>query len=186
MSTTSSPTGKTMKTLDWRQNDDLFFQECLTGHFWERYVGLFLSKQRLDVQLGEQTLRENIEEAEAYADQVDLVCQGANLEIKSRSLLFTSPSDLPFPDMIVDTVSGWEKKSPEPDFVVAISQLSGAMVYLPTTTRSRWERRRAYDRVRRIEGLFYFASRELWSPIHELVLDLRYWGKEVPALGEER
>lgn len=164
-----------MTRVPWALNDELFLQECRTGHFWERHVASFLAQQGLCVELGEQLLREHISQASAYIDTIDLLCEGVPVEVKSRSLTFHTPADVPFVDVFVDTQKGWDAKTIVPAHVLCISQNTGAMIYLDVEeTRDRWVSRSAYDRVRDFTDVFYYADRKLWHPIEHFVRKVRF------------
>lgn len=155
---------------DWLNNDALFTTECRKGHAWERYVASFLSLQGLHVDVKPQHIRNHVSQRHRYKNTVDLSCEGALIEVKSRHLVFHTPSDFPHPTIFVDTVSGWDAKYPKPDALLCVSQQTGAMICLGTSkTSSQWGVSVKRDHTRGIEDSFYEAPRDLWKPIESLV-----------------
>lgn len=158
----------------WCENDDLFAEELEKGHFWERQVGRFLSSRDLQVEGGEQSFRGSIEEAPEYASIIDLTVEDIPIEVKSRELKFHTPGDFPYDTAIVDTVSGWEAKEVTPKYVICVSQLTNAMMFLDVDdTRPSWVEEGKEDEKRGILDLFYLCPTELWQPVEVLVSRLR-------------
>lgn len=70
------------------------------------------------------------------------------LEIKVRSISFTSPSDFPYPTVFVDDQSGLSK-GPEPFAWVFVSKPTGAWVWTSCLDRDeRWGFQDVYDTMR--------------------------------------
>lgn len=159
--------------MNWFQNDALFTQECRKGHKWEKYVAAFLKLQGLEVELKEQTIREHVRDAPQYKPSSDLLCEGVLMEIKSRGIIFHTPGDFPYETIFVDTENGWVAKNPRPKAIICISQKTGAMMWLPSSTESQWKKTTRTDHVREIEDTFYEAERKLWKPIHILCQTLK-------------
>ena len=154
----------------WRGNDALALQELETGYRYQYLVGERLRLAGLSVGLPELEIAETAEEALAFAQERDLTVNGHVLEVKSRALYFTSPSDFPFETAIVDTVRGWDQKQPEPLAVVMVSQSTEAMVVLPVRrSRSAWTTAILRDRVRDLTDTFYLAPRSSLVPFSSLV-----------------
>ena len=77
-------------------------------------------------------------------DAVGLV----QLEIKVRSLKFTSPDDFPYPTVFVDDFKGLSK-GPEPFAWIFLSQHTGAWVWTSCLDRNdEWQFQEVYDSMR--------------------------------------
>lgn len=162
----------TAPKLDWFKNDDLFFSELDKGHAWERYVAHFFTLRGLTPKLGEQSKRASLDEIARYSPHCDLQCEGAFFEVKSREVLFHSPQDFPYEDICVDTFDGWKKKDPKPEGVICVSQITGAMIYLSTSTEEEWKLISRRDQKRGIWDLFYDAPKSLWVPVENMIPQL--------------
>jgi hypothetical protein len=70
------------------------------------------------------------------------------LEVKSRrsTCPFTCADDFPFPDVFVDTESGWRDKEEKPDYYAIVSQDTEAIVAVDGKTRDEWKTRKVFDR----------------------------------------
>lgn len=147
----------------WAENDELFKQQLLEGRKWEQYVCQRIENWGFDPELGVLKVRDHIDEAAEYADQVDLKVMGYVIEVKSRDQRFTNPDDFPFDDVFIDTVRGIGAKT-DPDFYVCVSQYTKRMIALPVaSTRKRWQQVERLDRVRGIRDLFYTCDKEHWK-----------------------
>lgn len=174
---------------DWFDNNELFVKECKDGHRWERYVATFFNLQGLPVALSKQTIREHVSQAKLYKKGSDLRVAGMLMEVKSRNVAWNTPKDFPYDDILVDTVSGWEAKSPVPRVIVCVSRKTSAMMYLPVkATKADWDQVLKHDNVRDIEDNFYVAWKGLWRPIDELVTKLRNHcrAKQIDKMLEDR
>lgn len=172
--------------VNWFANDELFFKECREGHKWQVHVGEFFASQGLPVQIPELTFRGNpnvldYTDADAklwaearqksemarveYVNTKDLLVCGKVIEVKSRRLKFTCPSDYPFSMIFVDTVSGYDQKDPKPVMYVCVSQETGKMICTLTRNSHLWSKTKTFDKVRKIWVVNYVASWTLWHPI---------------------
>jgi hypothetical protein len=68
--------------------------------------------------------------AEFARTQKDLEVGGIVIEVKSRTLSFTSRADYPYSTVLLDTVRGWQAKDKKPDIYVIVSQPTGAILAL--------------------------------------------------------
>jgi len=171
---------------DWFENDALFCQECKKGHFWERYVAFFFAGQGLKVELGPQQIRENVAQAAAYVQEVDLFIEGHPVEVKSRAVTFHTRNDFPYPDIMVDTVKGWDAKEPKPTWVICVSQVTGAIITLVGLDKETWTAREVDDQTRKIRDTFYFAEKGYWYPVETCVSWFRqHRAAKAPLLGRD-
>lgn len=134
------------------------------GLVWEQKLAQLLRENGLDVDNPVLELRDE-SDVSAISDftrnQEDLVANGKVIECKSRSLSFKSPDTFPYPDIIVDTKSGWERKANKPSFYVFWSDKTGELVAIDGATRSKWKERRMTDRARRMPDTFLIAPKSL-------------------------
>lgn len=157
----------------WLQNNKLFLQECAKGHRWELIVAGFLLLQGLQVELHEQVIRDDVSKRHEIEDRGDLTVEGILAEVKSRGVVFHTPADFPHDTAMVMTVADWNQKKLKAQIVICISQATGALMWIPTCTRERWEATKRVDSVRGITDTFYEAPKSLWSPIEALAPILR-------------
>jgi hypothetical protein len=160
---------------DWFSNDDLFRSELEAGHLWATYVADQLRESGIDAVLTPLEWRDDIDDRHRFADERDIEVGTSagpvTIEAKSRRLPFSSdPATYPYDTALVDTVSGWERKSVEPKAVVLVSRQSRAMLVIPVrTTRSKWTIKSTRDRVRGIDDDWYQCPRNLLVPFASLV-----------------
>lgn len=158
-------------SLDWYENEDLFRKEVGEGHLWERYVGMFLRLQGLEVELTEQEIRDHLHNRHKHEGSIDMRVNRVQVECKSRKVAFTSPLDFPYQDIFVDTVRGWDTK--EPAYTICVSRHTGAMIAISATTKEHWMVKATHDRTRDMDQSFYEAPKHLWLPVNKLVDRLR-------------
>lgn len=144
---------------DWFKNDDLFFAQLKAGYDWQFLPAIFFRCCGLRVEIPKLTVRENVADAPAWTDSdTDLIVNGKVIEVKSRGERFTHPSDFPYDEPFVDTVTGYDAKSPKPFAYVFVSQITGCMVCVPSETGKLFQIRERYDRVRQIDERFYVCQ----------------------------
>ena len=173
----TSPAAPSSPKIPWGRNSALFRTFLTTGFMYQRYVGDFFIANGLDVVMPRQRFRKSISAAVDFKDEADLTVAGKVIEVKSRTLDFQRTLDLP-QRVLLDTVEGWEAKTRKPFAYVVVSQISGAMVWIPGTDRSKWVTIRTHDRKRGINIVCYAARRFEFEPIKTLVEKL----KETPTV----
>ena len=171
---------------DWFQNHKLFHEEYCKGFKWQQYVADYFKSCGLESivpnnRLGDvDPLDYSSEEfkkyrdehgydKDAYLDEPDLIVEGEILEIKSRNLDFSCPSDYPYDTIMVESVSGWEGKIRKPSFYICVSQKTGRMIFTEGHDSLRWDRASFFDRVRRIKVYNYVSPLDMWGNIEDLV-----------------
>jgi hypothetical protein len=94
-------------------------------------------------------------------------------ECKSRDVSFSSVESFPYPDIFIDTVSGYEKKQVKPAYTFCISQKSEAIIYTESSPDniSKWLKKFIYDKKRGIKELNYSAPKALWKDFSQFKTD---------------
>lgn len=147
--------------MRWSENDELFKAELREGHVWAERVGDAFYATGCVVMVTTLQVRDTIGDASRWASEVDMTVDGFPVEVKSRRLTFgTDPATYPYASAIVDTVDGWEAKKHSPLAVVLVSQVTSAMLVVPTKTRPLWCRRTVWDHVREIHCTNYECPRD--------------------------
>lgn len=151
---------------NWDDNDALFMRELSEGAYWMQQVVERLHAAGIICRSTPSEFREDKADRKRFEGERDIAVRrnGAEctLESKSRNLtFFDNPSSFPFDTIIVDRVSVWEKKDPEPRAVVFTSQWTGGMIVLPVrTTKEHWFKQVKRDTVREIDSENYMVKRE--------------------------
>ena len=148
--------------IDWEHNDELFFNELTTGHRWAEYVAEKLRHRKIPCHVKPVDFRKSLDDRDRFENEQDVILESVRgcLEVKSRRLRFGSePVTYPYSTAFVDTVSGWNKKSPRPLAVVLVSQLTKNMLVVPVSTQDRWTTSRSLDRVRNIQETWYTVKK---------------------------
>jgi len=153
----------------WSENTEQFLKYLNSGYGWQFYVWSFLRMQKLDVGLEPYAFRESIEQADDFKDEPDITFFDRHIEVKSRKLAFTVPSDFPYRTVIIDTVSGHKKKKRKPSCHICVSRKTGGMIVLSKRTRKHWVKEERFDADRRIYDWFFECDQKLWVPIEQLV-----------------
>lgn len=167
------------KQINWFDNHALFESELKKGHGFQRLVGLKLQNSGIDVEVSPiEPVKWTRNKEYNYPHDKDIViADDFVIEVKSRNLWFDRPYTFPFETTIVDTVSGWDQKVPEPRAVVIVSQLTECMLVLNVQeSKGHWEKERIYDSVRDITCNTYLCPKRFFRPFDELVdwLKLNY------------
>jgi hypothetical protein len=91
------------------------------------------------------------------------------LEIKVRTLTFTSPDDFPYPTVFVDDENGLSK-GPEPFAWIFLSKSTGAWVWTSCLDRSdEWQFQKVYDSLRGFTVSTLVAPRSCLRPADQLL-----------------
>lgn len=165
------------KQIPWAQNDELFFEMLERGYGWQLIPYIFFKQHGFDVSMPELEIRGSIKTAGRFRDTLDLIVDGHRIEVKSRGVTFTSPSDWPYNRLpaFVDTVSKYDAHKEQPLAYVFVSQRTGAMVCTDGRERAskRWETIERKDTVRNIDERFYAVDRRHMRTMDKLVDVLR-------------
>ena len=76
------------------------------GAYWEGYAAAACAFCGFSVEMGPRRVRDEAEPITTFSEQVDLVVNGIPVEVKSRSISFTSPSDVPFEQLTICRYTG--------------------------------------------------------------------------------
>lgn len=162
----------------WLRNDDLFSEQLKIGHEWTKRLAKSFVEAGVEpgrIIVPESIMRSHVDERDQFQNETDIIImtkshQPVVIESKSRNLAFNSPSDYPYSTALVDTVTGWERKSPTPFAVVLTSQITGAHICIaPRTSKQNWKQVERTDRVRGIKDRFYECSKRDLLPFEALV-----------------
>jgi hypothetical protein len=162
--------------IDWFDNDQLFFAQATIGHQFAERVAERLRRSGCEATANPLQFRDKVSERWRFRTEQDVLVAAprkAVVEVKSRDLSFTGPEDYPYATAIVDTVGGWEVKEPPPNAVVLVSQRTGGMAVVRTSTSSTWTTVRRRDHIRQIDDLFYEVERKSLTTFDEFVAWLR-------------
>lgn len=97
-------------------------------------------------------------------NQKDLEVMGIYLEVKSRTLSFTSRADYPYQTCLLETVSGYEKKAKKPEVYVVVSQPTGAILCVDARDMKKFAIEEKVDRSRNLKDRWYSAPRVQLRP----------------------
>lgn len=172
----------------WLENHELFYSELLNGIKYQKIVKQKINELGITVHSAnlegkwdpdgkEDQFKKWTEERKelkkvrkefAEKDEDILIGKGKLLcECKSRNLEFKNAASFPYPDIFIDTVSGYEKKEVKPAYTFCISQKTNAVIYIETSpeNKSKWIKKFIYDKKRGIKELNYSAPKELWKDL---------------------
>lgn len=144
------------------------------GHEWQKYVGTFLRLNGLPVYIPELEVRQAPSTDPYENDRGDVWVGEILLECKTTFVRFTYPGDFKYPTPMLDTASGWEKKTEKPRVYIVTSRMTGAMMWLSVKeSQEFWIKQRKYDTVQKQDRTFLMCDRKWWHPIDELVAILK-------------
>lgn len=150
---------------EWFENHPLFFKELGSGFFWTVQVAAFLAYRGLDVKISERGVRDYVGQTDKYKKMVSFWCEGAPVDVKSRSETFYRPADFRYPQIFVNEVENFRAKTVKPEFIVCVSQATGSMIVLDVPgTCTAWKIRADRDSVRETKKERITAHRDLWVP----------------------
>lgn len=114
-------------------------------------------------ELAPQRIRDDFAERAAYGDDADLFIltdKGRiGVEVKGRTLAFTSADDFPYPTLFVDRVSKVEKSTVQ--FYVSLNKSHTYMAVILASTKASWVKRDTFDHVKKHELTVYECPKEL-------------------------
>ncbi len=107
---------------DWLKNDAFAREMFARGHAFELVVAAFFRAHGLSVDVGDQTIRESVNDRHAWSGEIDLRVNGVPVEVKSRDVKSW------FDPMNLCSLSAWEKKRDLVGAWVMISQQTGEIL----------------------------------------------------------
>jgi len=162
-----------MQEIPWMENDALARQLTETGYKWQRYIAGFFEAHGLPVDVPDYSWRGSTEEIKDYLHTWDMKIYDQRIEVKSRDITFdTYWRTFPWERAFVDTVHKYEAHEVKPMAYIYVSQHTGAMLTTPGSIAARdtwWEKKEAFDNVRKITDTFYTVGREHLDPITKLL-----------------
>ncbi len=154
-----------------------FVSELAVGHVWATKVADYLNSHGVACRVTEMRVAQTPEEIPEFTENekdIELIHMSGYIEVKSRNLHFTSdPESFPHAYPFVDTKSGWEAKKQKPVAVVMISQVTGEMLVVRTTTEKYWGTQHAFDQTRGYPDTFLTVHRGFLRPINSLIQHLK-------------
>ena len=163
--------------IPWHKNDALFKQLQGMGRAFEGLVAAHLIASGIGVRVEPMRTRPSVESRKLYRDIRDIIaiCPAgleAEIEVKSRAVSFSSASDFPHASIFVDAKELIDEKGP-PTAVVCVSQVTGAMIVIPESSRPYWFEKTSFDRVRKIERTWYVCPNQYLKTFDDLIQFLR-------------
>jgi len=157
-------------TKNWMENENLFVQQLKIGNKWTEYVASKLREKRIDAYATELEVREKVEDRHRFTNEQDILFNNMPgcVEVKSRKIkFFDDPMSYPMQTAFVDTVLGWNKKSPKPLAVVLVSQITKSMLVVPVSTENKWGTSTHFDKVRKITETSHTVDKGLLKTFDE-------------------
>jgi len=139
-----------------------FAEHAKIGQTWADHVAQDLNQHGIDCKATPLELAKDIADRARFENEQDITFSSHSgcLEVKSRNLRFTDdPQSFPYATAFVDTVSGWEKKSPFPLAVVLVSQITEAKLVVPVSTYEKWGKQHSFDRIRNYSDVWYTVNK---------------------------
>lgn len=166
--------------MSWEEIDSQMPDNLAEGFRWQALVAFRLMQEGFGVRVEPLRVRPSYGQASEYADVTDILVKAAGsstermVEVKSRSLHFTSPEDFPKAEPFVDTVSAFDRHAEMPYAYVFVSQQTRAMVAVHVrTTRPTWKIIAKADGGRGFPQRYYACKRSDLRPFGALVDALR-------------
>jgi hypothetical protein len=177
-----------MAQKNWLDNHELFYKELQTGLKFQSILAKKLKEEGIPIFFESIGLELNPDDCseEQYSEWLstrkdvkasrkkygaqdkDILIGESKIpcECKSRDIFFSGVDSFPYPDIFIDTVSGYEKKQAKPAYTFCISQKSEAIIYT-----SKWLKKFIYDKKRGIKELNYSAPKVLWKDFSQFKID---------------
>ncbi|WP_155298964.1 hypothetical protein [Deinococcus kurensis] len=144
-------------------SDEEFKARLRPGVEAEHYVAERLRAWGFQVQEYGYVFRDHPDQISDFTkNQTDLIVSGyLNVEVKSRTVEFTSPEDYPFADAAIEAKRVFESKLKRPDLYVIHSRPTGALVIADARQADQWVVRPMRDRARDVTRDTYFAPKRV-------------------------
>ena len=184
-----------MAQKNWLDNHELFYKELQTGLKFQSILAKKLKEEGIPIFFESIGLELNPDDCseEQYSEWLstrkdvkasrkkygaqdkDILIGESKIpcECKSRDIFFSGVDSFPYPDIFIDTVSGYEKKQAKPAYTFCISQKSEAIIYTDSSPEntSKWLKKFIYDKKRGIKELNYSAPKVLWKDFSQFKND---------------
>lgn len=162
--------------MPFTMKKDLFLQELAIGSQWAEYVAKELTARGVPCAATEMRVAQTQEEIKEFTENdqdVVLLDGSGHFEVKSRRLKFNTIFDYPFDTVFLDTVSGWKQKKQKPIAYLIVSQVTGAIIAVPTNSERRWTKKTAFDKVRQFTDTWNEAHRHDMLSFKEFVQEFK-------------
>ena len=150
-----------------------YVQAFTEGHAYNMLVAKYLKSHGIKCSVPNLQIATNLEERNNLTlNEKDVILDGLPdvLEVKSARRSFSwEPDEYPFSNAIVDTVNSLESKIVTPTAYVLYSRPAKAMLAVGMSSRSRWVKKRLYDKYQDIYDDFYIVSKQDLKPMSELI-----------------
>jgi hypothetical protein len=158
---------------NWIKSDSAFKARWKAGEQITALIAKKLREDGIDVTEPEKSFRKNYSDRRKYRDEVDLYANGMRVEVKSRTINWTTLEDFPYPDIMVDTTKKWDSHKEKPVATINVCKSTGAIIIVPGKSESKWVKRCRTDKDSGFESEFYFAPSEVWVEYEKLVQFLK-------------
>lgn len=119
------------------------------GHKWQYLPATFFLLHGFVVEVPPLTVCEP-GQPEGWEETVDLFVNEQPIEIKAQNYTFMETHE--FPEVIVDTVLGYDRKTVKPLAYIILSKPTGAMLWVAGRKgQDRWVKKSLHDPVRHIQ-----------------------------------
>jgi len=136
-------------TSNANAGDKKFIDNLLSGYKWQLYVLNALQAYGHWGHIHPLKVRPKSSERKDYGDAYDIVigsepesqpCWFAEIAVKGRTRTFTTPESFPFPTILVEQLSTFEKRDGDlPDYWCMVSQFNQSMIFLPSSESKLFE-----------------------------------------------
>jgi hypothetical protein len=156
---------------------DFDYHAAMTqGHTYNEIVAQRLISEGIGCTVPElELVTSNADIARLTKEEKDIILDnGLVLEVKSRNLGFSEDPALFWQkDIYVDTVSGYEAKEIKPYAYVMVSQKSGNMLVVHSSTKDKWFKKTVTDPYRKVTDSFYKIEKKYLTTWTSLITDLK-------------
>ncbi len=158
-----------MAEPQWIKQEAAFFKQLARGRRVELRVACELLDLGLTVNVGRMMMRGDVAYRFQSLNEKDVIVSGKYiLEVKARKFAFTGIEDYPHDTAFIGAARRWEGRKTTPLGVAILSEPTGAIIAVPTSTRSRWVAEKSFDSDRRFEETSLAAPRDCWRPWSDL------------------
>ena len=174
---------KATKNAD--DHDARFLQQLIEGFKWQTYVANAIGSYGMATKVHPLRVRPDRKKAKGYGDAYDvlvgahkkvdcdecgnegLITVWRSIEVKARTRAFTTPEDFPFPTVMVEPLSRYEKRTELPDWYCIVSQLNQNMMFIDTKTAPEWEPLKKMGRE------YITARKEFFVDVDQFIKELQ-------------
>ncbi|CAB4167020.1 hypothetical protein UFOVP964_119 [uncultured Caudovirales phage] len=146
------------------------------GHTYNEIVAQRLISEGIGCSVPElELVTSNADISRLTKTEKDIILDnGLVLEVKSRNLGFSEDPKLFWQkDIYVDTVSGYEAKEIKPYAYVMVSQKSGNMLVVHSSTKDKWFKKTVTDPYRKVTDSFYKIEKQHLTTWTSLINELQ-------------